>query len=72
MVRCRKRISSPNLEGWTFEDECEGRVFFFLQNRHPFTGIGHEWTTSDKMCIKAQWAERADAVEHLVLPPVQK
>jgi hypothetical protein len=55
--------------GWTVEDEGElereGRVVFFLQSRHPFTGSGHEWT-SGKMRIKAPWAERADTAEHLV------
>jgi hypothetical protein len=69
MTRCRRSISSPDLEGWIIEDEGElereGRVVFFLQSRHPFTGSGHEWT-SGKMRIKAPWAERADTAEHLV------
>jgi hypothetical protein len=69
MTRCRRSISSPDLEGWTVEDEGElereGRVVFFLQSRHPFTGSGQEWT-SCKMRIKAPWAERADTAEHLV------
>jgi hypothetical protein len=55
MTRCRRIISSPDLEGWIIEDEGElereGRVVFFLQSRHPFTGSGHEWA-SGKMRIK--------------------
>jgi hypothetical protein len=47
------------------ELEREGRVVFFLQSPHPFTGIGHE-STAGKMRIKAPWAERADTAEHLV------
>jgi hypothetical protein len=69
MTRCRRIISSPDLEGWTVEDEGElereGRVVFFLQSRHPFTGSGGNWI-SGKMRIKAPWAERADTAEHLV------
>lgn len=69
MTRCRRSISSTDLEGWTVEDEGElereGRVVFFLQSRHPFTGSGQEWT-SGKVRIKAPWAERADTAEHLV------
>ena len=69
MTRCKRSISSEDLEGWTVEDEgeleCEGRVVFFLQSPHPFTGSGHEWT-SGKMRINAPWAERADTAEHLV------
>jgi hypothetical protein len=56
ITRCKRNISSQDLEGWTIEDEGElereGRVVFFLQSRHPFTGSGHEWT-SGKMRIKA-------------------
>jgi hypothetical protein len=69
MTRCKRSISSSDLEGWNVEDEGElereGRVVFFLQSRHPFTGSGREWT-SGKMHIKAPWAERADTAEHLV------
>ncbi len=69
MKRCRRSILSPDLEGWTVEDEGElereGRVVFFLQSRHPFTGSGGNWI-SGKMRIKAPWAERADTAEHLV------
>lgn len=69
MTRCRRNISSPDLEGWTVDDEGqlerEGRVVFSLQNCHPFTGSSHEWT-SGKVRIKAPWAGRADTAEHLV------
>ena len=69
MTRCRGSISSPDLEGWTVEDEGEldreSRVVFFPQFRHPFTARGHEWT-SGKMRIKDPWAERSKTVEHLV------
>jgi hypothetical protein len=69
MTRCKRNISSQDLEGWTIEDEGElereGRLVFFLQSRHPFTGSGHEWTPG-KIRIKAPWVERADTAERLV------
>lgn len=69
MLSCTRSIHSDNLDGWQIKDEGElareGVLVFFLQSRLPFHGEKGRWTCGP-IGIRAEWAERGDASDHLI------